>query len=74
MMLPKYGRFVGCEIDVVCFNVSQPSVVKTFAQLVLKEGSGIKASAEVAVAVQTYVSANGWKPCEEKRLMWDAAA
>lgn len=56
MMLLRDPLFVGCDIDVVCFNESLRSVVETFACQVLNQDSDIKGSAEVVAAARTYVS------------------
>lgn len=39
MLVPKYLRFVGCEIEAACFDASMPSVVEIFGRHVLNDKS-----------------------------------
>lgn len=74
MMLPIHRRFIGCEIDVVHFNASLPSVVKTFPFQVLKDDMGIKCSAKTVTAAWIYVYAMDGTQVRSKRVIWDELA
>lgn len=59
IILSKHRRFAESEIDTECLKGSRssgPSVVETFALLVLKEELEQKGSGGVFVGEQTYVS------------------
>lgn len=71
MMLSNCGQFLACEIEVLCFNMSLPSVVEAFAKLVLHEDSNVKGSAEGVTLARwcMYVSARDQIKASKNRLI-----
>lgn len=53
MMLSKYGEFIGCYIDLVCFNASVPTVVGMFERQFQDGESDITGSLEALEAASS---------------------
>lgn len=55
MMVPKHCRFVGCNVDKVCFQAFVSYVVETFSRRVLNDKSYIMCTKDVSDTAVVYV-------------------